>query len=39
VALRARGSLTVWFTAEAVAAWAAEPRATRGGQPDYSALL
>jgi hypothetical protein len=36
--LRARGSLTVWFTPEAVAAWTAEPRASRGGQPSYSAL-
>ena len=36
--LRQRGSLTVWFTAEAVQAWQAEPRTTRGGQPDYSAL-
>src|ERR671910_1647798 len=36
--LRARGSLTVWFTPEAVAAWAAAPRTTRGGQPAYSAL-
>jgi Transposase DDE domain len=36
--LRARGSLTVWFTAEAIAAWRAEPRAGRGGQPRYSAL-
>ena len=36
--LCARGSLTVWFTAEAVAAWAAAPRATRGGQPSYSDL-
>jgi hypothetical protein len=35
---RQRGSLTVWFTDEAVAAWAAEPRTTRGGQPRYSAL-
>jgi hypothetical protein len=35
--LRQRGSLTVWFTEEAVAAWAAEPRTTRGGQPHYSA--
>src|SRR3712207_9415253 len=33
-----RSSLTVWFTEEAVAAWAAEPRTTRGGQPHYSAL-
>src|SRR3712207_9587027 len=36
--LRARGSLTVWFTAEATAAWRAEPRSTRGGQPHYSDL-
>src|SRR4051794_2383093 len=36
--LRARGSLTVWFTPEAVAAWAAAPRTTRGGQPCYSDL-
>src|SRR3954462_13991447 len=31
--LRQRGSLTVWFTDEAVAALRAEPRTTRGGQP------
>src|SRR5215216_7962502 len=37
-ALRQRGSLTVWFTDEAIEAWAAEPRTTRGGQPCYSAL-
>jgi hypothetical protein len=37
-ALRQRGSLTVWFTDEAIAAWRAEPRATPGGQPHYSAL-
>ena len=37
-ALRARGSLTVWFTPEAVAAWAAAPRTTRGGQPTFSNL-
>jgi Transposase DDE domain len=37
-ALRQRGSLTVWFTDEAVAAWRAEPRTTPGGQPWYSAL-
>src|SRR6476469_10870230 len=37
-ALRQRGSLTVWFTEEAVAAWRAEPRTTRGGQPWYSPL-
>src|SRR5215218_7241293 len=36
--LRRRGSLTVWFTEEAIAAWRAEPRTTRGGQPWYSAL-
>src|SRR3954454_6255757 len=36
--LRQRGSLTVWFTEEALEAWAAEPRTTRGGQPWYSAL-
>lgn len=37
-ALRARGSLTVWFSEAAIAAWAAAPRTTRGGQPCYSAL-
>ena len=37
-ALRQRGSLTVRFTDEAVAAWRAEPRTTRGGQPWYSPL-
>src|SRR5829696_3308807 len=37
-ALRRRGSLTVWFTDAAIAAWRAEPRTTRGGQPRYSAL-
>ena len=31
IALRQRGSLTVWFTEAAIAAWKAEPRATRGG--------
>ena len=35
--LRQRGSLTVWFSDEAIAAWRAEPRTTRGGQPHYSA--
>jgi hypothetical protein len=29
--LRQRGSLTIWFTDEAVAAWAAPPRTTQGG--------
>src|SRR3982750_15742 len=36
--LRQRGSLTVWFTEEAIAAWEAEPRPPRGGQPWYSEL-
>jgi hypothetical protein len=35
-ALRQRGSLTVWFTGAAIAAWKAEPRTTRGGQRHYS---
>jgi hypothetical protein len=37
-ALRQRGSLTVWFSDDAIAAWRAERRTTRGGQPHYSAL-
>jgi hypothetical protein len=37
-ALRQRGSLTVWFSEEAIAAWRAEPRPTRGGQACYSPL-
>src|SRR5829696_4138150 len=36
--LRQHGSLTVWFTEEAIASWRAEPRTTRGGQPWYSEL-
>src|SRR4051794_3283547 len=36
--LRARGSLTVWFTPEAIEAWRAESRTSRGGQPCYSDL-
>jgi hypothetical protein len=36
--LRERGSLTVWFTDEAIAAWRAEPRTNQGGQPWYSPL-
>jgi Transposase DDE domain len=36
--LRQRGSLTVWFTDEAIAAWRAAPRTTRGGQAWYSPL-
>src|SRR3954471_24969042 len=30
--LRQRGSLTIWFTDEAIAAWRAAPRTTPGGQ-------
>src|SRR6186713_3518720 len=37
-ALRRRGSLTVWFTDEAIANWKATPRTTPGGQPHYSDL-
>ena len=37
-ALRQRGSLTVWFTDDAIAAWKAVPRTTPGGQPHYSDL-
>ena len=37
-ALRQRGSLTVWFTEAAIAAWEAEPRTTPGGRPRYSEL-
>ncbi len=36
--LRQRGSLTIWFTDEAIAAWAAEARTARGGQSRYSPL-
>ncbi len=36
--LRQRGSLTVWFTDEAIEVWRAEPRTTPGGQPWYSPL-
>ena len=36
--LRARGSLAVWFTPEAVACWRAEARTTPGGQRLYSDL-
>jgi len=35
-ALRERGSLTVWFTDAAIAAWKAKARTTRGGQPRCS---
>ena len=37
-ALRQRGSLTVWFTDEAVADWRAEPRTTPSGQPSCASL-
>jgi hypothetical protein len=36
--LRQRGSLTVWFTDEAIAGWRAAPRTIPGGQPWYSPL-
>ena len=36
--LRQRGSLTIWFSEEAVAAWRAAPRTTPGGQARYSDL-
>src|SRR3954452_14815590 len=36
--LRQRGSLTVWFTDEAIAGWGDEPRTTLGGQPWCSPL-
>jgi hypothetical protein len=38
VSLRQRGDLAVWFSEEAIAAWRAEPRTNRGGQPWYSPL-
>src|ERR1700756_2132151 len=37
-ALRSRGSLTIWFTAKAIADWRAQPCATPGGQRHYSDL-
>ena len=37
-ALRQWGSLTVWFTDDAIAAWKAALRMTLGGQPHYSDL-
>src|ERR1700754_2375233 len=36
--LRQRGDMTVWFSEAAIAAWHAEPRTSRGGQPWYSPL-
>ncbi len=35
---RQRGSLTLWFSEEAIAGWCAAPRTTRGGQAWYSPL-
>jgi transposase len=37
-ALVRRGSLTVWITEEAIAAWQAPATGKRGGQPIYSAI-
>ena len=37
-ALIKRGSLTIWITEEAVAAWQAPATGKRGGQPIYSAI-
>jgi hypothetical protein len=37
-ALLRHGSVTVWFTEEAVAAWHAPATGKRGGQPVYSAI-
>ena len=37
-ALRNRGSLTIWFTEEALAGWKGQPRTTPGGQRHYSDL-
>jgi transposase len=37
-ALVKRGSLTVWMTEEAIAAWQAPATGKRGGQPIYSAI-
>ena len=36
--LRQRGSLTIWFSEEAIAAWRAAPRTTPGGQARCSDL-
>src|ERR687890_1506685 len=36
--LRKRGSLTIWFSDDAVEAWRAAPRTTPGGQARYSDL-
>ena len=36
--LRQRGSLTLWFSEDAIAGWRAAPRTIRGGQAWYSPL-
>ncbi len=36
--LRQRGSMTIWFSEEAIESWRAAPRTTPGGQPNYSDL-
>ena len=36
--LRARGSLTVWFTAEAIEAWHAAPRTMRGSGRRFTCI-
>src|SRR3954463_1668389 len=36
--LRQRGSLTLWFSDEAIASWRTAPRTTSGGQAWYSPL-
>jgi hypothetical protein len=33
-----RGSVTVWITEEAIAAWQAPATGKRGGQPSYSPI-
>ena len=38
VCLGNRGSLTIWFTPDAIAGWKAQPRTTPGGQRHYSNL-
>ncbi len=38
-ALRQRGSLTIWFTDEAIEGWRAGPRTSPGVQSWYSGLM
>jgi hypothetical protein len=38
IAREFRGSLTIWFTEEALAGWKAQPRTTPRGQRQYSDL-